>query len=174
MKKILFVLIIQLLSSLVSIAQVANDLIIKRAGEEIKSKVKSVSETEIEYTKFDNLSGPVYKIAKAEVLLIMYANGTKDIFTVDNTKTNNTATASNRPAQRYRGSDFFSASTPFVYLGVDFSQCKLIGEGFENPKTMFNEINTLVEKEKSKYDIRHAVRKSNISYEYAIVDKKNA
>ncbi len=167
---------------LLTISINAQDVIIKRNGEEIKAKVRAVADKEIEYSKFDNIDGPVYKISKSEVLLIMYPNGTKDIFANDgntNSNNNNNNTVSpppavNRPNQRYFSADFFTKTIPFTYLGIDFSKCKLIGEGFENPKTMFNDINTLLEKEKTKYDINGAVRKRDPRYQYSIVDKRNS
>lgn len=58
----------------------AQDLIIKRDGSEIKAKVTRISQTEIDYKKQSNLSGPDYVIAKREVLMIMFANGEKEIF----------------------------------------------------------------------------------------------
>ena len=152
----------------------AQDIIIKKSGEEIKAKVKAVTDKEIEYSKFENPDGPSYKIPKADVLLIMYPNGTKDVFANDNpVNTNNTPTVANRPAQHYYSSDFFIRTTPVTYLGIDFSKCKLIGDGFENPKAMFTEINLLLQSEKHKYDIDGAIRKPDPLYEYTIVNKRN-
>ena len=164
---------------LLTISINAQDVIIKRNGEEIKAKVRAVADKEIEYSKFDNIDGPVYKIFKSEVLLIMYPNGTKDMFTNDvfTTTTNNNTSSPplvNRPNQRYFIADLFIKTTPFTYLGIDFSKCKLIGEGFENPKSMFSDINALLEKEKAKYDINGAVRKRDPRYQYSIVDKRNS
>jgi hypothetical protein len=173
MKKITIVFLLPFI--VLSIAN-AQDVIIRRSGEEIKSKVKAITDKEIEYSKFENLDGPVYKISKSDVLLIMYPNGTKDVF-ANNAPITTTATANptvvNRPSQRYFSADFFIKTTPVTYLGVDFSKCKLIGEGFENPKGMFNDINALIEKEKAKYDINGAIRKPNPRYMYSIVDKRN-
>jgi hypothetical protein len=56
------------------------DIIVKKNGDEIKSKVEQVLDTEIKYRKADNLSGPVYSVKKAEVFMIKYENGTKDVF----------------------------------------------------------------------------------------------
>ncbi len=92
MKKIIFSIFL-LFSAMGSI--LAQDAIIKRTGEEIKAKVRAVTDKEIEYVRFDNLDGPLYRIAKADVLLIMYANGTKDIFSNETTTPNNNNTATN-------------------------------------------------------------------------------
>lgn len=58
----------------------AQDAIIKNNGDEINGKVTEVTATEIKYKKADN-SDVTYSIAKTEVFIIKYANGTKDVFT---------------------------------------------------------------------------------------------
>ncbi len=60
------------------------DIIVQRNGEEIKAKVHEVLDTEVKYHKFDNLSGPLYTIRKADVFMIKYENGTKDVFSNQN------------------------------------------------------------------------------------------
>jgi hypothetical protein len=57
------------------------DIIVMKTGDEIKAKVEQVLDTEIKYRKFDNLGGPVYSTKKAEVFMIRYENGSKDVFT---------------------------------------------------------------------------------------------
>jgi hypothetical protein len=56
------------------------DVIVKKNGDEIKAKVEQVLDKEIMYRRFDNLGGPVYSVAKAEVSAINYENSTKDVF----------------------------------------------------------------------------------------------
>jgi hypothetical protein len=188
MKKVIFSLL--LISSAIG-SMIAQDAIIKRNGDEIKAKVKAVNNTEIEYVRYDNLEGPLYKIAKSDVLLIMYSNGTKDIFSNETTAANNNIsnTASNdnnvkkvrpipssveRPAQRYYNYDLFDKSVPLVFLGIDFYYTKLIGDkNFEDPKKLFSDINTLFVTEKNKYDVRGPVRKAGLTYQYSIVEKRN-
>ena len=57
------------------------DVIVQKNGEEIKAKVEQVLDTDIKYRKADNPTGPVYSVRKADVFMIKYANGTKDVFT---------------------------------------------------------------------------------------------
>jgi len=57
----------------------SQDLIIKKNGDEIKSKVLEVNLSIIKYKKYDNLNGPTFEIKKADVFIIKYENGTKDI-----------------------------------------------------------------------------------------------
>jgi hypothetical protein len=56
------------------------DIIVQKNGEEIKSRVEQVLDTEIKYRKADNLNGPLYTIKKTEVFMIKYENGSKDVF----------------------------------------------------------------------------------------------
>lgn len=75
MKRFLFTLL-----ALVSLTAFAQDIIICRNGDEISSKVLKISKTEIEYKKWTNQDGPAYTIEKAEVFMIKYQNGEKDVF----------------------------------------------------------------------------------------------
>jgi hypothetical protein len=56
------------------------DIIVMKTGDEIKAKVEQVLDTEIKYRKFENQGGPVYSAKKAEVFMIRYENGSKDVF----------------------------------------------------------------------------------------------
>jgi hypothetical protein len=75
--KIVFILCIALFVSFSSFCQ---DILIHRNGEEIKAKVIEITPTEIAYKKFDNISGPTYKIFKSEVFMIKYESGEKEVF----------------------------------------------------------------------------------------------
>lgn len=75
MKRVLFTLL-----ALVSLSAFAQDIIICRNGDEIQSKVLKISKTEVEYKKWTNQDGPAYTIEKAEVFMIKYQNGDKDVF----------------------------------------------------------------------------------------------
>lgn len=76
MKK-LILLLIMLLPCLVSQAQ---DLLTKRNGDEIQVKVREITPEVVKYHRFDNLEGPVISVAKADVFMIKYENGTKEVF----------------------------------------------------------------------------------------------
>lgn len=58
----------------------SQDVITKRTGEDILAKISEVNQTEVKYRKFDNPTGPLFTISKAELLMIRYENGTKDVF----------------------------------------------------------------------------------------------
>ena len=59
-----FILIILLFSENI----LSQDIITKKNGEEIKSKVTEVGEEAIKYKKFSNINGPTYSIYKVEIL----------------------------------------------------------------------------------------------------------
>lgn len=59
----------------------AQDVIIFKTGEELKAKIAEVGLSEIKYKKADNPNGPLYTTVKAEVFMIKYENGTRDVFT---------------------------------------------------------------------------------------------
>ncbi len=59
----------------------AQDILIKRNGDELEVKVQEISLNEIKYKRFDNLEGPLISVAKSDVFMIKYENGTKDTFT---------------------------------------------------------------------------------------------
>ena len=58
----------------------AQDVIVKRDGSTILSKVLEVNQNDIKYKKFSNQQGPTYTIDKAEVMSINYEGGDKDAF----------------------------------------------------------------------------------------------
>ncbi len=65
---------------LCSMSVSAQDVIVKKDGSTILSKVLEVGQEEIKYKKFDNLEGPTYSIQKSELQSINYQNGAKDTF----------------------------------------------------------------------------------------------
>ena len=77
MKK-LIILFITLIS--ISNFSYAQDVLTKRSGDDIISKILEVTTTEVKYKKFDNLNGPTFTILKSDLLMIRYENGTKDVF----------------------------------------------------------------------------------------------
>jgi len=64
---------------LFGVRAVAQDVIILKNGDEIKSLVQEVGTDYVKYKKFDNQTGPVYNMAISEIFMIKYANGSKDV-----------------------------------------------------------------------------------------------
>jgi len=73
-------ILLSIIAFLFTNAAFAQDNMVLRSGEEVKAKVEEVGLAEIKYKRTDNPTGPVYTIRKADVLLINYQNGTKDVF----------------------------------------------------------------------------------------------
>jgi len=77
MKKNIFIILFILFTVTFCYSQ---DVITKKSGKNIKAKVLEVGQTEIKYKKFDNKNGPTYIISNSDVSMILYENGTKDMF----------------------------------------------------------------------------------------------
>lgn len=58
----------------------AQDIITKRNGDEIQAKIIEVSDTDIRYKKWSNPDGPSYTMKTADIFMIKYQNGDKDVF----------------------------------------------------------------------------------------------
>lgn len=58
----------------------AQDVLLKRNGEEVQVKVQEIDSELIKYKRYDNLEGPLISIAKRDVFMIKYENGTKEVF----------------------------------------------------------------------------------------------
>jgi hypothetical protein len=56
------------------------DIIYKMDGSEIKSKVLEITDTTIKYKKQDQLDGPIRNVARKDVFLIIYKDGTREVF----------------------------------------------------------------------------------------------
>jgi len=65
----------------VSVTMFAQDIITLKDGTDIQASVLEISEVDVNFKKFDNLDGPTYQLAKSEIFMIKYANGSKDVFT---------------------------------------------------------------------------------------------
>jgi len=76
MKKLILLFI--LISELANLN--AQDIIIKKNGDEINTKIIEVGIEIIKFKKFDNLEGSIYTMGKNEIFLIKYENGSKDVF----------------------------------------------------------------------------------------------
>ncbi len=96
MKKYLLLLFTVLGAQLV----MAQDVIVKTNGEELKARVLEITTTDIAYLSADTTDAVNYKIAKAEVFMIRFANGTKEVFQ-ENLPANTTATIAD-PALMYQ------------------------------------------------------------------------
>ena len=60
----------------------AQDVIVKKDGSTILSKVVEIGSAEVKYKKFSNQDGPMYTILKTEIQAINYENGEKESFSL--------------------------------------------------------------------------------------------
>lgn len=74
-KAIVFILVM-----LVTGAVMAQDVITLKNGDEINGKVTKVTPTEIEYKLASNPDGPTYTKPVADIFMVKYENGQKDVF----------------------------------------------------------------------------------------------
>lgn len=69
-----------LLLAFVSITVFGQDTIVFRNGDEVQAKVVKVSDAEIEFLIWNNQGGPVYVKKVADVFMVKYSGGLKDVF----------------------------------------------------------------------------------------------
>ncbi len=58
----------------------AQDKITFRTGEEVSGLVIEITETQLKYKKAENPDGPLYTVSKADVGMVEYANGVRELF----------------------------------------------------------------------------------------------
>ena len=89
MKRVLVIFLVVFSMSKLCFSQ---DIITLRTGDQIRSKILEIGQTEIKYKKFDNQNGPVYVVVKSDISNILYENGTKDIFNDEQVKPGSSVT----------------------------------------------------------------------------------
>lgn len=99
MKRVIIIAILLIFSGISSLAQ---DLITKRNGESIKAKILEVSQSEVKYKRYSNLSGPTFTLSTSEISTITYENGEKDYFSTAKSTRSNTTASNVRPGMSYR------------------------------------------------------------------------
>jgi TM2 domain-containing membrane protein YozV len=63
-----------------SVTMFAQDIIILKNGNDIQAIVIEVGTEDVKYKRFDNQNGPNYTLKKSDIFMIMYENGSKDVF----------------------------------------------------------------------------------------------
>jgi len=73
---------IAILSTLMLIGLTTNaqDIIQMKSGKSIESKVELIKQNEVQYKKYDNLTGASYIINKSDILIIRFSNGSTEEF----------------------------------------------------------------------------------------------
>ena len=75
----------------------AQDVIVKKDGNTITSKVTEITSSEIKYKKFSNQNGPTYTIGKNEVNYINYENGERETINASVNSNNTSISFVNTP-----------------------------------------------------------------------------
>ncbi|MGN0214858.1 MAG: hypothetical protein ACI4AH_08650 [Muribaculaceae bacterium] len=75
--RIMFVAVFVALHASIGYAQ---DVIVKKDGSTILSKVLRITKTEVTYKKYNNQQGPEYTTSISDIVSINYENGTKETF----------------------------------------------------------------------------------------------
>jgi hypothetical protein len=57
----------------------SQDILYTTAGSKLKGRVTEINLKDIKYKDFSNLDGPTYVIAKTDIVLIQYSNGTTEV-----------------------------------------------------------------------------------------------
>ncbi len=76
MKKSLLIV----LTALLSLNAIADDVLITKNSQKINAKIEEVGLDFIKYRRSDNPTGPLYTIAKKEIVSVIYDNGTVEVF----------------------------------------------------------------------------------------------
>lgn len=109
-KNILFVLL-----SLTSVHMAsAQDIIVKKDGSTVLSKVIEIGSTEVKYKKWSNQDGPLYTIAVSELLSINYENGEKETFDATSAQAS-TSQGQQQPQAKALGPDARNAELIQLY-----------------------------------------------------------
>ncbi|OON68356.1 hypothetical protein [Hymenobacter sp. CRA2] len=99
----------------------AQDILTKRTGDELSVKVLEVTPTEIRYKRTDNPDGPLFVVMRADVFMIKYANGTKEVMNAAPGASMSAAGASPLPP----GTKAVVGDGPAAYDGVRLSGPRL-------------------------------------------------
>lgn len=86
MKKVLFII-----SLAVAQLATAQDIIVTKQSEKIDAKIIKVTDTEIEYKKYNNLEGPTFSLSTSKINTIIYSNGDVQAFNVAEEKRNSSS-----------------------------------------------------------------------------------
>lgn len=57
----------------------AQDIIVKRNGDELQCRILEVSKNEVKYKRWTNQDGPAFSEKKSNIFMIKYENGEKDV-----------------------------------------------------------------------------------------------
>lgn len=112
----------------------AQDLIVTRDSRRIEAKVTEISADNVKYKMFDNQDGPVYTVAKSNVLTIVFQNGQVETFDAQPPAT--TATPTQSTAVRTQTTPTSTQSTQTFAQTVPTQQRTQFGRRLTTAETL--------------------------------------
>lgn len=128
MKAKLITLVSALLINFLCFSQ---DILTYKNGDEAKVKVIEVTSSEVKFKKADNINGPLYTILKADLFMIVFENGTKELF--GNQSKTETVPSDNFQKIEDIGYDRYRYSGPrvgFTIIGDGSAKDRLLDGGY--------------------------------------------
>lgn len=99
---------------------IAQDTIYKRNGDILFGKILEVNLSEVKFKNWNNLEGPTYSLLRAELFMIRYKNGSKDLF-LEEQKASTDDYATNRKSASNTKSNLNIADLPISIDGYRYS-----------------------------------------------------
>lgn len=90
------------------------DIIVKKNGDEIKSKVLEVTISEVKFKNVDNPDGPIYTLSKSDIFMIKYENGLKEMMNAN--ETNQSSPSNNTQSSGFQEINTYSAPIPIATI----------------------------------------------------------
>jgi len=103
------------------------DQIFKKDGNKIICKIKEIGLSEVKYYNQDNLQGPLYSISKEQVHMIVFENGKKEVFNVNEDLKNK----DNYPGQLTKAFKLNFLSPLIGYSEFSFEKLNAVGKSYE-------------------------------------------
>lgn len=128
MKRLFFTLLFVTLCVSLS----AQDVITTKSGEDIRVKVLEVGQDDVKYVKESSLDGPTYTLSKADIMMITYKDGSRDVFSdykkgISRNTLDKAELADLRPGMKYK-------ELKGIYSTADYNVFR--GEEKYNPAVM--------------------------------------
>lgn len=131
----------------------AQDVIVKVNGEEMAARVAEITLHDIIYQHPDSAQGMLHHIAKADVFMVKFANGTKEVFAQNLPETDSTVVPESSPEQMYelgrkdaellykgKGAMWGSAASSFIF---PYGLAGSVAIGLVRPKAANNPVSNL-------------------------------
>lgn len=114
-----------------SIMMMAQDVIVLKTGDLIKSQIIEIGEDNVKYKKWENIDGPTYTLSIMKILSINYQNGTKDDFSGYEKQKTDVAQSIDESSKNISQSIYMSGNN--ISRGIDnsvfLSQQRMISRG---------------------------------------------